>query len=58
MSTNVEQIKENDIKFDKSALISLINSGCFDNLPMNDDEDEKSNRDFLLGKIFYKLGEM
>lgn len=53
LNKNVEKVKENDIKFDKSALISLINSGCFDNLPMNDNEKEKTNRNFLLGKIFY-----
>lgn len=50
---NVTNIKEGEIKLDKSSLISLINSGCFDNLPMSNDNKDKCNRDFLLGKIFY-----
>jgi DNA polymerase-3 subunit alpha len=53
LNKNVQQIKKGEIKFDKSALISLINSGCFDNLPMNDGENDIPTRDILLGKIFY-----
>lgn len=54
MSKNVYEIKEGEeIKLDKAALISLINSGCFDNLPINEKNTEKSNRQMLLMKIFY-----
>jgi len=53
LNKNVLDITEGSIKFDKSALISLVNGGCFDNLPMNDGEIKIPSRDFLLGKIFY-----
>ena len=53
LTKNVQNTAEEDGKFDKSALISLVNGGCFDNLPMNDNETDIPTRDFLLGKIFY-----
>lgn len=40
-----------DIKPDKSAILSLINSGCFDKLPMKDG-GEIVTRDLLLGSYF------
>lgn len=53
LNKNVYELKEGDSKFDKSALISLVNGGCFDNLPLNESDNELPTRDFLLGKIFY-----
>lgn len=53
LNKNVYNIKEDELKIDKSALISLINSGCFDNIPMEDFHTCNCNREFLLGKVFY-----
>ncbi|WP_346938258.1 DNA polymerase III subunit alpha [uncultured Clostridium sp.] len=52
LDKNVFNIMKDEIKFDKSSLISLVNGGCFDTLPMYDDETEKSTREILLVKIF------
>ena len=52
LDKNVFNIKEDEIKFDKSSLISLVNSGCFDKLPMYDEDNDKSTREMLLVKIF------
>jgi DNA polymerase-3 subunit alpha len=52
-SKNIEQIQEGEIKIDKSALISLINGGCFDNIPANNEDTDLPTREMLLGKIFF-----
>lgn len=44
---------EGNSTINKSALISLVNSGCFDNLPIKDNDNKLSSRVQLLGKIFY-----
>jgi len=44
---------EGDFKIDISALKSLTTSGCFDNLPLYDNEIELPTREIILGKIFY-----
>ncbi|MBN3367050.1 DNA polymerase III subunit alpha [Clostridium botulinum] len=58
LDKNVFDIQENEIKFDKSALISLVNSGCFDNLPMENNDEDLPARDLLLGKIFYNSAKL
>jgi DNA polymerase-3 subunit alpha len=47
LDINFLNIKNDDIKIDKSALLSLINSGCFDNMGYE--------RKQLLLKVFYYL---
>jgi DNA polymerase-3 subunit alpha len=53
LDKNVTSQTDGDLRIDKSALISLVNSGCFDSLPINNGDSELPTRDFLLGKIFY-----
>lgn len=53
MNKNVNNILENEIKIDKSALISLINSGCFDDLPIEENSTKLCDRQLLLMKVFY-----
>lgn len=51
LDKNVNNIHEGEIKFDKSSLVSLINSGCFDRIPMNENDANNSSRDMLLIKV-------
>lgn len=51
LDKNVYNINEGEIKFDKSSLVSLINSGCFDKLPVNENDVDNSARDVLLIKV-------
>lgn len=44
-------VNDGDIKIDKSAILSLINGGCFDRIPMIEN-GELVGRDLLLGKYF------
>ena len=53
VNRNVDSLQEGDFKVDKSAMISLVNSGCFDNLPMKNGYDEIPTRDLILGKVFF-----
>ncbi|NFV47167.1 DNA polymerase III subunit alpha [Clostridium botulinum] len=55
MNKNVNNISEDEIKIDKSALISLINSGCFDGLPIEENSTTLCDRQFLLMKVFYNV---
>lgn len=52
MNKNYHNIEEGELKLDKSSLVSLINSGCFDNLPMLETDTEKSTRPVLLLYVF------
>ena len=52
MNKNYHNIEEGELKLDKSSLVSLINSGCFDNLPMLETDTEKSTRPVLLLCVF------
>ncbi|MCD3232554.1 PHP domain-containing protein (plasmid) [Clostridium botulinum] len=55
INKNVNNIAEDEIKIDKSALISLINSGCFDGLPIEENSTTLCDRQFLLMKVFYNV---
>lgn len=56
LQKNVYNIdKEKEVKLNKSALISLVNSGCFDNLLFNENSNKQATRELMLGKIFFDI---
>lgn len=46
--------KSDKVNIDKSALLSLVASGCFDNIPI-EDNGEIVSRDLLSGKVFLNI---